>query len=349
MGVLTGPGRNLGSPPVRPRTVPERLRAAQPALTPGERRVARFLLAGYPLAGLDPVAALAERSGASAPTVLRLVGKLGFDGYPAFQRAIKDELAARLSSPLQMYPSGLSDPNGPNGPNGPNAAGGAAGGRDTAGGAGDPGGAALLAPMREALIEAVRAGFASIGEDDVEAAVRLLAVRRRVWTLGGRFSGMLADYLAAHLQLLRPAVTTVAAAPAGRAAALLEVDRGAVVVAFDYRRYQRDTIEFGTAAKGQGAAVLLFTDYYLSPLASVADVVLATPVQAPSPFDVLTPAVAVVEALITAVLRRLGDAPRARMAHFDRLSSDIVVGGEPTLTGPVRSLPPPPRSPHEPD
>lgn len=71
--------------------------------SPAERRVARTLLAAYPSAGLGTVAALAERAEVSAPTVLRLLSRLGFGGYPEFQRALRDELAERETSPLTAY------------------------------------------------------------------------------------------------------------------------------------------------------------------------------------------------------------------------------------------------------
>ena len=44
---------------------------------------------------------------------------------------------------------------------------------------------------------------------------------------------------------------------------------------------------------------------------------LTAEVTAPSPFDSLVPALAVAEALIAAVVRELGDAPRARIAAYD--------------------------------
>lgn len=280
----------------RRRTVSERLRGELPGLAPAERRVALTLLGDDPLVGLEPVAALAQRAHTSAPTVLRLLGKAGFRGYPEFQRAVKDELTARLSSPVQMYPTVRT-------------------------------GAAVLPRMLDSLSALVAVTHRDLARRDLDAVVRLLAdARRPVWTVGGRFSGFLAGYLATHLQLLRTGVTNVAASPGARAAALLDVDRRAVVVAFDYRRYQHDTIEFGRAARDQRASVVLFTDRYLSPLAAQADVVLATGVEAPSPFDVLTPAVALVEALVAAVVDQLGEAPRERMRRYDSLTTAVIAG-----------------------
>lgn len=277
-------------------TIAERIRGKLGELPAAERRVALLLLSSDPVTALEPVAALAARAHASPPTVLRLLDRLGFEGYPSFQQAVKAELAARLSSPLQMYPSG-------------------------------PAAEGLAERMLDDLGHSVLAARTQLATGELDAAAALLADQRRpVVVIGGRFSAMLADYLVAHLQLLRPGVARVPAAPSDRAAMLLDVDRRHIVVAFDYRRYQHDTVAFGTGAADRRASVVLFTDRYLSPLASRADVVLSTEVAAPSPFDVLTPAVALVETLVACLVDRLGDEPRSRIAAFDAVSAQLVEG-----------------------
>ena len=81
-------------------SIAERVRASVVALTAQERKAAQVLLTNYPTAGLAPVAEFAERARVSAPTVLRFVAKLGFLGYPDFQRQLREELEAQLASPL---------------------------------------------------------------------------------------------------------------------------------------------------------------------------------------------------------------------------------------------------------
>jgi DNA-binding MurR/RpiR family transcriptional regulator len=262
-------------------------------LAPAERRVARALLAEYPLTGLEPLAVVAERAAASAPTVLRVVGKLGYSGYPEFQRVLRAELAARWSTPLDVMP------------------------REPATG--------LVGTVREAIRTSVAADLDRLaGEPDQEAAAALLADHRHpVWTIGGRFSGVLAEYLALHLQVLRPDVRRVPGDPGGRHTALLDVARRDVVVAFDYRRYQRDTVEFGAHAAAQGARLVLFTDHLVSPLAADAEVVVATTTETGSPFAVMSPAMAAVETVLVGVVDRLGGAPRARMERYDALSTEV--------------------------
>jgi DNA-binding MurR/RpiR family transcriptional regulator len=277
-------------------TVAERLRLRLGELTHAERKVARALMADYPVGGLDPVARLAAAAGVSPPTVVRLVAKLEFVGYADFQQSLKSEVSARLSSPLQMHaerPGTVRE--------------------------------GVLPRTERLLCDGIRSSFARLPPGEFEQAVRLLAdPRRSVTLIGGRFSTMLAEYLAAHLKILRSRVQVLSAAGPDRVSSMLDVGRRDVLVAFDYRRYQHDTVRLAMTAKDQGATLVAFTDPYLSPLAARADVILTSSVQSPSPFDALTPAVALVEAMITALVDRLGDAPRPRMARYDALNGGTV-------------------------
>jgi DNA-binding MurR/RpiR family transcriptional regulator len=184
-------------------TVADALRRRRAELTPAEIRVAQALLADYPAAGLRPIARLAEAANVSPPTVLRLVTKPGFAGYPQIQEALRAELSTRTSGPLEDYPAV----------------------RD-----GEPL-AVRARSLGSALAESQRA------QDPAEpaAAADLIADRgHRVLVTGGRFSWTLAAHLAAFLTPLRPQVEHVANEPGARASALLDVDETTVVVAFDY-------------------------------------------------------------------------------------------------------------------
>src|SRR5215472_4293020 len=281
-------------------TVAERLQLRLAELTPAERKVARALMAEYPVRGLQPVAKLAAAAGVSAPTVIRLVSKLSFDSYAGFQQSLKSEVSARLSSPLTMHAT-----------------------RSAADGD-------ALSRSEQLFCDGIRTSFARVPRAEFEQTVRLLADQRRSVTLiGGRFSSILADYLAAHLRVLRPDVHVISATGADRTSTLLDIGRRDVFVAFDYRRYQHDTVRAAVMAKEQGATLIAFTDPYLSPLAARADVILTSSVQSPSPFGAMTPALALVEAIIAALVDRLGDAPRARMARYDALNGGVVGGVSP--------------------
>src|SRR5260370_4985443 len=106
MLVKNAPGRGQMAPDVTNDTgagIGELVRQRQADLSPAERKLARVLLASYPIAGLESVARFAERARVSASTVTRFITKLGFRGYPEFQEQLRQEVQARLSSPLARY------------------------------------------------------------------------------------------------------------------------------------------------------------------------------------------------------------------------------------------------------
>jgi DNA-binding MurR/RpiR family transcriptional regulator len=267
------------------------------SLSPAERRLARVLLASYPIAGLESVARFAERAGVSPPTVTRFITKLGFRGYPEFQESLRHEVQARLSSPLARY-------------------------------RGEPMQGSAVNDALEASTHNLKATLELLSERDLKEAVELLAdVRRRVMVLGGRVSATLARYLAGQLHLLRPGIDLVETERAAPAPQLIDMRKTDVLVVFDYRRYQSDTIECARVAASRGCSVILFTDPWLSPASAFARQVLVTSVETVGPFDSLVGATAVVEALVAAVLRNLGPRAEARMQSLERLRAGDVLGG----------------------
>lgn len=269
------------------------------SLSPAERKLARVLLASYPIAGLESVARFAERAGVSPPTVTRFITKLGFRGYPEFQEVLRHEVQARLSSPLERY-------------------------RDD-----QPvrGAGSLLTDAVEVSRRNLQSTLEIVSHRDFEEAVAVLAdVRHRVLVLGGRVSAQLARYLAGQLHLLRPGVDLVEADRSTPIQELIDLRRGDVLIVFDYRRYQADTIESARVAAARGCNVVLFTDPWLSPASASARQVLVTSVETVGPFDSLVGATAVVEALVAAVLDSLGSRAQARMRNLDALRSSDVLG-----------------------
>lgn len=293
---------NVTAPEAR---VGEVVRQRQGSLSPAERRLARALLASYPIAGLESVARFAERAGVSPPTVTRFITKLGFRGYPEFQETLRREVQARLSSPLTRF-------------------------RDEPRGAGHD---HLLGESLEMATQNIKATLGVLSPHDFAEAVAVLAdVRRRVMVLGGRVTLPLARYLSGQLHLLRPGTGLVDVQRGAPAQQLIDMRKTDVLVLFDYRRYQPDSIECARLAAARGCNVVLFTDPWLSPASAFAREVLVTNVDTVGPFDSLVGAVAVVEALVSAVLTRLGPRAEARMQNLERLRAGEVLG-EPDSAG----------------
>jgi DNA-binding MurR/RpiR family transcriptional regulator len=282
--------------------VGEVVRQRLDSLSPAERRLARVLLASYPIAGLESVARFAERAAVSPPTVTRFITKLGFRGYPEFQESLRHEVQARLSSPLARY-------------------------RDEPERTGTDW---MLSDSLEAATDNLKSTLALLSHRDVNEAVGVLAdVRRRIMVLGGRVTAPLARYLAGQLHLLRPGIGLVDAERSAPAQQLIDMRKTDVLIVFDYRRYQPDTIEAARVAASRGCNVILFTDPWLSPASAFSRQVLVTSVDTVGPFDSLVGATAVIEALVAAVLRRLGARAESRMQSLERLrAGDVLSGSE---------------------
>ena len=285
---VTGPETRVG----------ELVRQRLDDLSPAERKLARVLLASYPIAGLESVARFAERAQVSPPTVTRFITKLGFRGYPEFQETLRHEVQARLSSPLTRYRGDQPA-------------------RETE---------SLLSDALDVATENLKATVDVLSHRDVNEAVEIIGdVRRRVMVLGGRVSAPLARYLAAQLHLLRPGIGLVDSERSAPAQQLIDMRRGDVLVVFDYRRYQSDTIESARIASAQGCNVILFTDPWLSPASGFARQVIVTSVDMVGPFDSLVGAMAVVEGVVAAVLSRLGPRAQSRMQSLERLRAGDVL------------------------
>jgi DNA-binding MurR/RpiR family transcriptional regulator len=275
-------------------TLAEVLKKSYEQLSPAEKRVSRALLADYPVAGLEPVNRLADRANVSAPTVLRLLSKLGIGSYPDMQKLLHGEIAARTSSPATMY-------------------------GEAAGDAQEKG---AVDHSQRVIEQGIATTFSGLAMEDFEAIVTLLTnTKRRVWTTGGRFSRLLAEYLSMHLRHLRPNVTHVPTSQQERAFALLDIGAKDVVVVFDYRRYQESTVAFMEQAKAQKAATVLITDPWLSPAARHSDYLLSNAVVAASPFDSITPGFALVETLIASLVEALGSDPVDRVHRYDGIEA----------------------------
>lgn len=262
------------------------------SLSSAERRVARALLAAYPIAGLETVAKLASRANVSGPTVVRFVAKLGFGGYPEFQEALHEEVHARISSPANLLPRQPIDRDG------------------------------VLASIEAEAHNAIGRTFAQLPRDEFQRALDLLAdgSRTALFT-GGRYSQVLAFTLFENLHSMRPRCRLVGSGPVPRLDELIDVKRGDVVAVFDFRRYQPATLAFARGAAARGAAIVLITDPWLSPIASVAECVLPASVDAASPFDSFVPAMAVIEAIVAGVSLILGPKVEARFEQLDAARS----------------------------
>lgn len=267
----------------------EQVQAVLGSLPAAEKKIAHAFLANYPSIGLSTIAELAALAGASAPTVLRFVARLGFDSYPDFQRRLRADVQAQLMSPLERARS-----SGPANEN-----------------------PALKASFAN-IVGNLEATLKAVPESEFEAACELLSDPRSACCfVGGRFTDAIAAYMAAHLRIIRPGVRHFGGQTSTWRDQLLDIRPGDVAVLFDIRRYQSDLVRLGELLTERKARIILITDPWLSPIARSARVVLPCVVDADRTWDSSVTLLALAEALIDRVSRSQATAASARMQTLE--------------------------------
>lgn len=223
--------------------------------TNAERLIIDYFLSDYPLNAVGNLQEIAEKTQCSIPTVQRMVIKLGFDGFPAFRKAVLEDFSQeKYTSPLsrmQYQDDSSSKINN-----------------------------------YQQTISNIQATFSHLSHQQLLQAAKILANEDyAVWCLGGRFTGTLATLFARHLKTLRHRVREFT--PYEGALADIYADSNAQTVLFvtDIRRYDQPTIHLCEVAKARGATIILVTDNWLSPAEKSADIVIPVYTNSPSGWD----------------------------------------------------------------
>lgn len=270
--------------------IEDRLRAAISSMTRAERQLASYMLSSFPMSVLGSVSEIAQAAGVSGPTVVRLVRKLGFSGYPEFRLLVHEEMGERLASPIAKHEKWDN-----------------------------------VAPMDHALNRFAASVIDNLNKTLSQQDLRtfdtvagVLADKSRpVHLMGGRLTGSVAEYFATALKVMRSDVTLLSSLPNTWPPALLEMSQRDVLVVFDIRRYEPSVQQFAELAHAQGVEIVLMTDRWVSPTAGVAQHILTSHVEVPSAWDTIVPLVGLVEALLSAIQDRNWQETRERLSRME--------------------------------
>jgi DNA-binding MurR/RpiR family transcriptional regulator len=258
-----------------------------------DRKIARIILANYPAAGLETLAELSQRASVSAPSIIRCVKKLGFDGYPEFQRTLHAELHHKISSSNEgdsQRELALHLPD-------------------------------HVRAKSQRYFDDIAGTFDLLQPDELEDVVRSLSDKSHSITLlGGVNSGALAQLLYRGLIQLRPSCSLLSSDPLERSERLIDIGKRDVLVAFDHPVYDANTASFASLAHERHAKVILFTDTAISPIAAFADSVLCAAGRRDEQFSIAS-TVVLTEIVIAEVQRSVGQHADARKRELREIAS----------------------------
>lgn len=274
------------------RTVEQQIKARFDALTRAERQLASYISRHYPVPVLGSITQLAKEAEVSTPTVVRLVQKLGYKGYPDFQGVVRAEVEERLISPIakhDRWAGGVPDTH-------------------------------ILNRFADAVVGNLQATLGQIDHDDFDAVAGLLADgNRKIFAMGGRITHAMADYFVTHMKVIRRDVTLISDMSNAWPPALIDMRPGDVLLAFDIRRYENNVLSLVEMAADQGAEVVLITDQWVSPAAERARYRLSAHIEVPSAWDSTVAIQVLVETLMAAIQSLTWEETQARMKRLEEL------------------------------
>ena len=266
------------------------IQASTPELSKGQKRIAAYILSDYDKAAFMTASKLGKLVGVSESTVVRFASQLGYDGYPAMQRALQEIVRSKLTSIQRIQAS-----------------------NDTLFSAD------VVASVLHRDMDTIRQAIEGIDRSAFETVVDKLMSARHIYILGVRSSSFLAGYLHFYLHLIFENMTLVTTNSAGDILeSILRIGPGDVLVGISFPRYSQSTVKGVRYAHDRGADVVSITDSELSPLYPLSSVALMARSDMISFVDSLVAPFSLLNALIVAA----GHRKNADIAQiFDRLEN----------------------------
>ena len=242
----------------------------------GQKLIANFILTSYDKAAFMTASKLGKTVRVSESTVVRFAAELGYDGYPAMQKALQEMIRNKLTSIQRIEVSNDR-----------------MGNQD------------ILSMVLQSDIDKIRMTLEETDRQEFDHSVDAIMSARRIYILGVRSASDIASFLGFYFNLIFENVTMVNTTSASEIfEQLLRVREGDVVIGVSFPRYSRRTVKAMEFAHDRGAAVVAITDSEASPLAVIADHALLAKSDMASFVDSLVAPLSLVNALIVAVGRR---------------------------------------------
>ncbi len=285
------PGRQSPEPEPTPA---ERVRALFTGhrLSPGQRRIAQYLVDHLTEAAFLSITDLAERVGVSQPSVTRFATSLGYSGFPALREALQpialSAVAGTPDSREEIRGNELQ--------------------------------AAIDAEIEN--LESLRRVLADPGQ--VLEVGRQLAQSVPLTVLGLRISVSLAEYFAYAARRIHPDVRLVTRGGSVAYDTLLQAREagGSWVLAFAMPRHANETLAAVRAARRTGLRVVLITDLTMGPLVEEADVALTAPTGSRLVFDSYAAPGVMSAALLQAIADAEPERTQARLEGYEQVATE---------------------------
>ena len=275
------------------------IRTGMDDFSKGQKRIANYILSNYDKAAFMTACCLGQIAQVSESTVVRFASQLGYDGYPAMQKALQELIRGKLTSIQRIEASGKQI-NG-----------------------GDIAGSVMQRDM-----ETIRSTIECIDRTEFDLAVEKLVDAKHIYLLGVRSSAFLAGYLNFYFHLIFKNVTLVQSAAGEIFDQMLRIGPGDVLVGISFPRYSQMAIHAVEYARDRGADVVAITDGQMSPLYRMATVSLLVRSDMISFVDSMAAPLSLLNALIVAVGRQKNEEVSGTFSQLENVWSKYNIFGK---------------------
>ena len=266
----------------------------------GQRRIAGYILSDYDKAAFMTANKLGTVVGVSESTVVRFAAELGYDGYPAMQKALQEIVRSKLTSIQRIRAS-----------------------NDRLFGSD------VVTTVLQTDMDKIRSAIESVDRSAFERVVDKLVGAKHIYILGVRSSSFLAGYLNFYFHLIFDNVTLVTSNSAGDILeSILRIGPGDVLIGISFPRYSQSTVKGVRFAHDRGADVVAITDSTLAPLYPLASAALLVRSDMISFVDSITAPLSLLNALIVTVGQRKNEEVPETFSELERVWSQYSVFGK---------------------
>lgn len=239
----------------------------------GQKKLAEFIKEDYDKAAFLTAAKMGEEVGVSESTVVRFAMALGYDGYPAFQKALGELVRTKLNSIQRMEVTY---------------------GRISQG--------EILTSVLQSDIEKIKMTMSMIDHEMFEMAVDTILNAKRVYVVGIRSCAPLANFLSFYLNLICENVVAVSTNSSSEIfEQLIRIGEEDVIIGISFPRYSMRTLKALEFASNRKAKVITLTDSIHSPMNLYSSCNLIARSDMASIVDSLVAPLSVVNALVVAL------------------------------------------------
>lgn len=244
-----------------------------PEFSKGQKKIAEFILKYSNKAAYMTALTLGNAVGVSESTVVRFAERLGFEGYPEFQKALQEYIKTKLTSVerIEISSARISENE-------------------------------ILKRVLQLDMEKIKKTLEEINEATFNNVVEEILKARRIYIIGIRSSASLAEFLGFYLNMILDNVKVISTDGISDIfEQVLRITENDVIIGISFPRYSKRTVRVLQYAKKQNAKVVALTDSYLSPLCKYSDHVLTCRSDMVSFADSLVAPLSVINAIIVAI------------------------------------------------